>query len=58
MGDTKDYFADRRPDLSFIVAPEESIGLDGWTKRFWSVLAQYARANNLPVPPAPDVEFE
>jgi hypothetical protein len=58
MDDTKDYFADRRPDLSFIVAPEESIGLDEWSKRLWSVVAQYARANNLAVPPAPDAEFE
>jgi hypothetical protein len=26
--DTKDYWAQRRPELSYMTAPEESIGLD------------------------------
>jgi hypothetical protein len=56
--DTKDYFASRRADLSFMIAPEESIGLDEWTGRLWSVIVEYARSKKLPIPPAPDAEWE
>ncbi len=50
MDDTKDHWADRRPDLSYMMAPEESIGLEQWLKQLAEVARAYARANNLPVP--------
>jgi hypothetical protein len=30
MDDVKDHFADRRADLSYLIAPEENIGLEAW----------------------------
>lgn len=33
MDDVKDHFADRRPDLSYLTAPEEGLGLDEWLQR-------------------------
>lgn len=33
MDDVKDHFADRRPDMSYLTAPEESMGLDDWMGR-------------------------
>jgi hexosaminidase len=50
MDDTKDHRADRRPDLSYLIAPEESIGLKKWMKDIAAVAQQYAKANNLPIP--------
>ncbi len=50
MDDTKDHWADRRPDLSYMMAPEESIGLEQWLRQFDEVARAYAKAHNLPVP--------
>jgi hypothetical protein len=50
LDDTKDHWADRRPDLTYMIAPEESIGLEDWTKRLESLAQAYARNNNLPAP--------
>ncbi|RPI24845.1 MAG: hypothetical protein EHM61_16005 [Acidobacteria bacterium] len=50
MDDTKDHWADRRPDLSYMIAPEESIGLEEWIKKVGEVARAYAKANNLPEP--------
>ncbi len=50
MDDTKDHWADRRPDLSYMMAPEESIGLEHWLRQLGEVARAYARANKLPVP--------
>ncbi len=43
MDDVKDHFADRRADLSYLTAPEESIGLAGWCESLGEVIEQYAR---------------
>ena len=32
LDDTKDHWADRRADLSYLIAPEESIELEKWMK--------------------------
>jgi hexosaminidase len=49
LDDTKDYFADRRVDLSYMTAPEESMGLEEWTRKLWSIIEEYAKRNKLPV---------
>jgi hypothetical protein len=47
LDDTKDHWADRRPDLSYMIAPEESIELEKWMKQFASVIQEYAKKNNV-----------
>jgi hexosaminidase len=47
LDDTKDHWADRRPDLSYMIAPEESIELEKWMKQLSSVIQEYAKKNNL-----------
>lgn len=47
--DVKDHFADRRPDLSFMMAPEESLGLDSWLKDLAQSISLYAKENNVPL---------
>jgi hypothetical protein len=49
LDDTKDHWADRRPDLSYMIAPEESIGLEEWMRRLASIIQEYAKANNVHV---------
>jgi hypothetical protein len=49
LDDTKDHWADRTPDLSFMIVPERSIGLEGWLKELAQVVREYAKANNVPV---------
>jgi hypothetical protein len=47
--DTKDYWAQRRPDLRYLTAPEESIGLKEWQKSLREVMEAYAKQHNVPV---------
>ena len=47
--DTKDYWAQRRPDMSYLTAPEESIGLDAWQKDLRRIMESYAKAHNVPL---------
>jgi hexosaminidase len=47
--DTKDHWADRRADLSYHVAPEESMELEKWMQRLASVIREYAKKNDVPV---------
>ena len=47
LDDTKDHWADRRPDLSYMIAPEESIELEKWMKQLSSVIQEYAKKNNV-----------
>ncbi|KKL48258.1 hypothetical protein LCGC14_2327320 [marine sediment metagenome] len=49
MDDVKDHFADRRADLSYHVAPFESIGLADWCKQLGEIIHAYAEANGLSV---------
>jgi hypothetical protein len=49
LDDTKDHWADRTPDLGFMMAPERSIGLDRWTADLARVIDAYAKAKNVPV---------
>ncbi len=49
LDDTKDHWADRTPDLGFMMAPERSIGLDDWAKELARITRAYAAAHNVPV---------
>lgn len=48
LDDTKDHWADRRADLSYMIAPEESIRLEKWMESLSAVIREYARKNNVP----------
>lgn len=49
MDDVKDHFADRRADLSYMIAPEESVGLPAWRDALGKIIAAYAKAHDVPV---------
>lgn len=49
LDDTKDHWADRTPDLSFMMAPERSIGLDQWRKSLADIIQKYAADHKVPV---------
>jgi len=51
MDDVKDHFADRRPDLTYLIAPEESIGLAEWRATLGRRIQSYAQLNGLDVKP-------
>lgn len=48
--DVKDHFADRRPDLSYMAAPEDSLGLDAWLEELGGVMRVYSNLNGVPAP--------
>ena len=52
MCDVKDHFADRRPDLSYLTAPEESIGLPALLDSLRALLRQYGATQQAGEPPA------
>jgi len=43
LDDTKDHRAERRPDLSYLIAPEENIELENWMKQLAAVIQQYSK---------------
>ena len=49
LDDTKDHWADRTPDLAFMMAPERSIGLPAWRKQLAGIIQTYAKAHGVPV---------
>jgi len=49
LDDVKDHWADRRADLSYMIAPEESIGLEQWMKKLAPIIREFAQKNNVPV---------
>ena len=49
LDDTKDHWADRTPDLSFMTAPERSIGLEKWQKDLYQIIQAYAKQHNVPI---------
>ncbi len=49
LDDTKDHWADRTPDLSFMIAPERSIGLEKWQKDLHQIMQAYAKQHNVPI---------
>jgi hypothetical protein len=49
LDDTKDHWADRRPDLSYMIAPEESIDLEGWMEEIAQTLKDYAAKHEVDI---------
>ena len=49
LDDTKDHWADRTPDLGFMMTSERSIDLSGWRKQLAATIYAYAKAHNVPV---------
>jgi aminoglycoside phosphotransferase (APT) family kinase protein len=49
MDDVKDHFADRRADLSYMIAPEQSIELGQWRQALGEIIHSYAAAHGVPV---------
>ncbi|MCC6539187.1 MAG: beta-N-acetylhexosaminidase [Bryobacterales bacterium] len=49
LDDTKDHWADRTPDLGYMAAPWQSIGLKKWLSELASVIQTYAKAHRVPV---------
>ncbi len=47
LDDTKDHWADRRPDLTYMTQPEESIGLEAWAGQLAALMRTYAQSNKL-----------
>lgn len=47
MDDTKDHWADRRADLTYMIAPEESIGLEQWIQKLEATAKEYAKAHDI-----------
>jgi hypothetical protein len=47
LDDVKDHWADRRPDLTYMTAPEESIGLEQWAQKLESLAKEYAAAHKI-----------
>ncbi|HVN80984.1 MAG TPA: beta-N-acetylhexosaminidase [Terriglobia bacterium] len=58
LDDVKDHFADRRSDLTYMIAPEESIGLDKWMDNLKAIIQAYLKRNNLPERPLEELRLE
>ena len=57
MDDVKDHFADRRADLSYMTAPEETMQLERYQAQLRSIIETYAQQNSLSIT-IPDQEAE
>jgi len=58
MDDVKDHFADRRPDLSFMIAPEQSLKLPEWRDKLAQIIRDYAKAHNVTPKDLPEPVLE
>ncbi len=58
LDDVKDHFADRRVDLTYMIAPEESIELDKWVEDLKGVIRAYLKLNRLPERPLEELRLE
>ena len=58
LDDVKDHFADRRADLTYMIAPEESIGLDRWMEDMKALIQAYLNKNHLPERPLEELRLE
>lgn len=54
MDDTKDHWADRTPDLSYLVMRERNLGLEDWLVRLKNVREEYTRVYKANQPYAKD----
>ncbi|MCP5112595.1 MAG: hypothetical protein GY953_17345, partial [bacterium] len=58
LDDTKDHWADRTPDLGFMMAPERGLGLDQWQQELSELIRTYAKEHNIPVKGLAEVRLE
>jgi len=58
MDTVKDHPADRRPDLSYLIAPEESIGLPAWRDSLRGVIESYAFTSGVAIKPLEEERLE
>jgi hexosaminidase len=58
LDDTKDHWADRRADLSYMIAPEESIGLEKWMSNLSALIREYAKKYNVPASALAEARLE
>jgi hypothetical protein len=58
LDDTKDHWADRRPDLTYLTESEESVELEKWMKSLALVIQEYASKNRVPVRPLREPRLE
>jgi hypothetical protein len=49
LDDTKDHWADRTADLSYMAVPEQSIGLNRWRAELLRITRGYAELHGIPV---------
>jgi hypothetical protein len=56
--DVKDHTADRRADLSYLIAPEERMDLRGWLAGLRAVIESYAAKHGLAIEPPPEPELD
>ena len=49
LDDTKDHWADRTPDLGYMMQAERGIGLENWTKHLYEITQAYAKEHNVRV---------
>lgn len=56
--DVKDHPADRRPDLTYLIEPEENIGLPAWRTALADIIKQYAAAHDVPVQGLEEIRLE
>jgi len=49
LDDTKDHWADRRADWSYMIAPEESIQLEQWMEQLSGVIRDYAGKHGIAI---------
>lgn len=56
--DVKDHDADRRADLSNVIAPEERMHLPDWLSDLWKIIDDYAQRHDLKaeLPPEPELD--
>lgn len=58
LDDTKDHWADRRADLSYMIAPEESIGVEKWMESLAATIREYAKKYNVPASALAEARLE
>lgn len=49
LDDTKDHWADRSPNLDYMIMPERSIGLPEWRSKLSAIIQDYAARHKVPV---------
>ena len=58
LDDVKDHFADRRVDLTFMIAPYERMAMPAWCKAIDAVVREYAQQHDLAVTGLPEARLE